>query len=140
MGLAIRTAVPPRAFRARSSGDTARYCRTRATVPELLRFTFNGWGAYPETGKSTMLGKMMTGLAAVAIVSVATTMSASAQQKPAQQKKVTVTIPKQLCEMVTVDTQNWGPQTVQVCGPPGGPRGQATAISPKLKYRQAKPK
>ena len=62
-----------------------------------------------------MLGKMMTGLAAVAIVSVATTMSASAQQK-----KVTV--------------------TMEVCGPPGGPRGQATAISPKLKYRQAKPK
>ena len=87
-----------------------------------------------------MLGKMMTGLAAVAIVSVATTMSASAQQKPAQQKKVSVTIPKEVCEMVTVGTQNWGQQTVQVCGPPGGPRGQATAISPKLKYRQAKPK
>jgi hypothetical protein len=79
-------------------------------------------------------------LAAVAIVSVATTMSASTQQKPAQQKKVTVTIPKEVCEMVTVGTQNWGQQTVQVCGPPGGPRGQATAISPKLKYRQAKPK
>jgi len=73
-----------------------------------------------------MLGKMMTGLAAVAIVSVATTMSASAQQKPAQQKKVTVTIPKEVCEMVTVGTQNWGQQTVQVCGPPGGPRGQVT--------------
>ena len=79
-----------------------------------------------ETGKSTMLGKMMTGLAAVAIVSVATTMSASAQQKPAQQKKVRVTIPKEVCEMVTVSTQNWGQQTVQVCGPPGGPRGQVT--------------
>jgi len=86
-------------------------------------------------GKSTMLGKVMTGLAAVAIVSVATTMSASAQQK-----KVTVTIPKEVCEIVTVGTQNWGQQTMEVCGPPGGPRGQATAISPKLKYRQAKPK
>ena len=86
-------------------------------------------------GKSTMLGKVMTGLAAVAIVSVATTMSAYAQQK-----KVTVTIPKEVCEIVTVGTQNWGQQTMEVCGPPGGPRGQATAISPKLKYRQAKPK
>jgi uncharacterized protein YcfJ len=81
-----------------------------------------------------MIGKMIVGLAAVAIVSAATTMSASAQQKPAQQKKVTVTIPKQLCEMVTLDTQNWGQQTVQVCGPPGGPRGQAT-----IKHRQMTP-
>jgi len=81
-----------------------------------------------------MLVKIMTGLAAVAIVSAATTMSASAQQKPAQQKKVTVTIPKQLCEMVTLDTQNWGQQTVQVCGPAGGPRGQAT-----IKRRQMTP-
>jgi hypothetical protein len=68
-----------------------------------------------------MIGKMIIGLAAVAIVSVATTMSASAEQK-----KITAAIPKQVCEMVTVDTQNWGHQTVQLCGPPGGPRGQAT--------------
>ncbi len=65
-----------------------------------------------------MLTKMMTGLAAVAIVSVAATMSASAQQKPAQQKKVTVTMPREVCEMVTVGSQNWGQQTVQMCGPP----------------------
>ncbi len=69
-----------------------------------------------------MIGKMMIGVAAVAIVSVATTMSASAQQK----RKITVAIPKQVCETLTVDTQNWGTQTVQLCGPPGGPRGQAT--------------
>lgn len=69
-----------------------------------------------------MIGKMMIGLAAVAIVSVATTMSASAEQK----KKLTVAIPKQVCETLTVDTQNWGQQTVQLCGPPGGARGQAT--------------
>jgi len=73
-----------------------------------------------------MLGKMMIGLAAVAIVSVPITMSASAQQKSAQQRKVRVTIPKEVCETVAVSTQNWGQQTVQVCGPPGGPRGQAT--------------
>ena len=65
-----------------------------------------------------MLTKMMTGLAAVAIVSVAATMSASAQQKPAQQKKVTVTMPREVCEMVTVGSQNWGQQAVQMCGPP----------------------
>jgi hypothetical protein len=76
-----------------------------------------------------MIGKMIVGLAAVAIVSVATTMSASAQQK-----KITVAIPKQVCEMLNVDTQNWGRQTVQLCGPPGGPRGQAT-----IKQRQIKP-
>ena len=69
-----------------------------------------------------MIGKMIIGLAAVAIVSAATTMSASAEQK----KKITVAIPKQVCETVSVDTQNWGHQTVQVCGPPGGARGQAT--------------
>ena len=68
-----------------------------------------------------MIGKMMIGLAAVAIVSVATTMSASAQLK----KRLTVAIPKQVCETLTVDTQNWGQQTVQLCGPPGGARGQA---------------
>ena len=84
-------------------------------------FTWKGWGAYPETGMSTMLGKMMIGLAAVAIVAAATTMSASAQQK-----KITATIPKQVCEIVTVGTQKWGRQTVQVCGPTGGPRGEAT--------------
>jgi hypothetical protein len=75
-----------------------------------------------------MIGKTIVGLAAVAIVSVATTMSASAQQK-----KITVAIPKQVCEMLNVDTQNWGRQTVQLCGPPGGPRGQATIKQPKLK-------
>jgi hypothetical protein len=74
-----------------------------------------------------MLRKMMIGLAAAAIVSAATTMSASAQQK-----KIRVTMPKEVCETVTVSTQNWGQQTVQVCGPPGGPRGQAT-IRRKLK-------
>ena len=92
---------------------------------ELLRLTLKGWGAYPETGIGTMLGKMMIGLVAVASISVATMMSASAEQKTAPQKKVTVTIPKQVCEMLTVSTQNWGQQTVQVCGPPGA-RGQAT--------------
>jgi hypothetical protein len=76
-----------------------------------------------------MIGKMIVGLAAVAIVSAATTMSASAQQK-----KITVAIPKQVCEMLTVDTQNWGRQTVQLCGPPGGARGQAT-----IKQRLIKP-
>jgi uncharacterized protein YcfJ len=83
-----------------------------------------------------MIGKMIVGLAAVAIVSVGTTtMSASAQQTSAspQQKKITVAIPKQVCEMLNVDTQNWGRQTVQLCGPPGGPRGQATIKQPRLK-------
>jgi flagellar basal body-associated protein FliL len=69
-----------------------------------------------------MLGKMLIGLIAVAIVTVAPTMSASAEQKPAQQKKIavnipkkpaqqkkiTVNIPKQVCETLTVDTENWG--------------------------------
>jgi hypothetical protein len=76
-----------------------------------------------------MIGKMAVGLGAVAIVAVATTMSVSAQQK-----KITASIPKQLCETLTVDTQNWGRQTVQVCGPLGGPRGQAT-----IKQRQMTP-
>jgi hypothetical protein len=71
---------------------------------------------------STMIGKVMIGLAAVAIISVATGPSASAEQK----NKITVAIPKQVCETVAVDTQNWGQRTVQLCGPPGGPRGQAT--------------
>jgi len=106
----------------------ARYCRTRATVSELSSFLFKGWGAYPDTGIGTMIGKMMIGLAAVAIVSAATTMSASAQQK-----KITAAIPKQVCETVTVSTQNWGQQTVQFCGPPGGARGQAS-----IKPRQMK--
>jgi hypothetical protein len=75
-----------------------------------------------------MIGKVIVGLSAVAIVSVATTMSASAQQK-----RMTVAIPKQVCEMLTVDTQNWGQQTVQLCGPPGGPRGQATSKHLTLK-------
>jgi hypothetical protein len=106
----------------------ARYCRTRATVLQLWSFTLKGWGACPDTGTSTMIGKVMIGLAAVSIVSVATTMSASAQQR-----KVTVAIPKQVCETLTVSTQNWGQQTVQLCGPPGGARGQAN-----LKLRQPK--
>ena len=72
-----------------------------------------------------MLGKMIIGLIAVAIVTVAPTVDASAKQKPTQQKKITANIPKQVCETLTVETQNWGQQTVQVCGPPGGPRGQA---------------
>jgi hypothetical protein len=87
-----------------------------------------GWGAY--TGMSTMIGKIMIGLAALASVSVATTMSAAAEQK----KNITAGIPKQVCEMVTVGTQNWGQQTVQLCGPPGGPRGQAP-----LKLHQKSP-
>jgi hypothetical protein len=113
----------------------ARYCRTRATASELLSFTFTGWGACPDTGTSTMIGKIIVGLAAVAIVSVGTTMTASAQQMSAsaQQKKITVAIPRQVCEMLNVDTQNWGRQTVQLCGPPGGPRGQATIKQPRLK-------
>ena len=73
-----------------------------------------------------MLGKIMIALTAVAVVTVVPTMSASAQQKSTQQKRITVNIPKQVCETLTVETQNWGQQTVQVCGPPGGPRGQAT--------------
>jgi hypothetical protein len=87
-----------------------------------------------------MLGKMIIGLIAVAIATVAPTVSASAKQKPTQQKptvsasakqnptqqkKITVSIPKQVCERLTVDTENWGEQTVRLCGPPGGPRGQA---------------
>jgi uncharacterized protein YcfJ len=72
-----------------------------------------------------MLGKIMIALTALAVVTVVPAMSASAQQKSTQQKKVTVNIPKQVCEMLTVETQHWGQQTVQVCGPPGGPRGQA---------------
>jgi hypothetical protein len=79
-----------------------------------------------------MLGKIIIGLTAVGVVMVVPTMSASAQQTPAQ-KKVTVNIPKQVCEIVTVGTQNWGQQTVQVCGPPGGPRGQATSKHLRLK-------
>jgi uncharacterized protein YcfJ len=83
----------------------------------------------------TMKGKMMIGSAAVAIVSVATTISASAQtvSASAQQKRITAAIPKQVCETVSISTQNWGQQTVQLCGPPGGPRGQAT-----IKPRQMK--
>jgi uncharacterized protein YcfJ len=80
-----------------------------------------------------MLGKIIVGLTAVGVVMVVPTMSASAQQTPAQQKKVTVNIPKQVCEIVTVGTQNWGQQTVQLCGPPGGPRRQATSKQLRLK-------
>ena len=80
-----------------------------------------------------MLGKMMVGLTAVAIVLAGTTMIASAQQK-----KVTVTIPKEVCETVTVRTQNWGQQTVQVCGPPGA-RGQATIKRRQMTHPGPKP-
>jgi hypothetical protein len=94
-----------------------------ATQSEFLSFMSKGWGAYPETGISTVIDKMITGFAAAAmIVAVATPMSALAQQK-----KLRVAIPKQTCEMVTADTQNWGKQKVQVCGPTGGARGQATS-------------
>jgi hypothetical protein len=61
-----------------------------------------------------MTSKVMIGLASAAIFSVATTMSASAQ-------RITAQIPKRTCEMVTVDTQNWGKQTIQVCEQLGGP-------------------
>jgi len=56
-----------------------------------------------------MIGKVIVGLSAVAIVSVATTMSASAQQK-----RMTVAIPKQVCEMLTVGHSELGQQTVQL--------------------------
>jgi hypothetical protein len=69
---------------------------------------------------STMIGKMMIGLAAAAVVASATPMSASAQDRGLK-----VAIPKRVCEMVTADTQNWGKQKVQICGPAGA-RGQAT--------------
>jgi hypothetical protein len=55
--------------------------------------------------------KMMIGLVAVAIGSVATTISASAQQK-----QITATIPKQVCEMVTADAQNWRKKKIHLCG------------------------
>lgn len=84
------------------------------------------------------LGKITIGLATVAIVSAATAMSASAQQKPAQQKKVRATIPKEVCEIVTVGTQKWGRQSVQMCGPPGGPRAEAT-IRPRRLGRLFRP-
>src|SRR6266436_1520003 len=74
------------------------------------RSTSKGWGACPETGTSTMLGKIIIALFAAAVVTVVPTMSSSAQQKSTQQKKVTVNIPKQVCEMLTVETQNWGKQ------------------------------
>ena len=80
-----------------------------------------------------MLGKMIIGLIAVATVAVAPTVSASGKEKTTQQKKITVNIPKQVCETLNVDTKNWGEQTVQVCGPPGGPRGQATSKQLRLK-------
>ena len=87
----------------------------------------------PQNGTSAMLGKMIIGLIAVAIVAVAPTVSASAKEKTIQEKKITVNIPKQVCETLTVDTKNWGEQTVQVCGPPGGPRGQATSKQLRIK-------
>jgi hypothetical protein len=83
--------------------------------------SFKSWGACPNTGMSTMTSKVMIGLASAAIFSVAPTMSASAQ-------RITAQIPKRTCEMVTVDTQNWGKQTIQVCGRLGGPRGQAPGL------------
>lgn len=67
-----------------------------------------------------MTGKMTIGLAAAAIVASVTPMSVSAQES-----KLKVAIPKRVCEMVTADTQNWGKQRVQICGPAGA-RGQAT--------------
>jgi hypothetical protein len=73
-----------------------------------------------------MLGKMIAGLIAVAIVTVAPTVSASkTTQQNTQEKEITVNIPKQVCETLNVDTKNWGEQTVRMCGPPGAPRGQA---------------
>jgi hypothetical protein len=100
-----------------------------ATAWSLLSFIFKSWGAKPNAGMTTMIGKWMTGLTAVAIVSVATTMSASAQHKG-----VTATIPKQVCETLNVDTQNWGKQTVRVCGPPGA-RAQAIVRQRHLKMK-----
>ena len=89
-----------------------------------------------------MLGKMIIGLIAVATVAIAPTVSASSKEKTTQQntqqKKLTVNIPNQLCETLTVDTKNWGEQTVQVCGPPGGPRGQAP--SKKLRMKPMAPR
>jgi hypothetical protein len=67
-----------------------------------------------------MMRKLMIGLIALPIASAAITMSASAQNK----KGVTVTIPRHVCETQTVDTKNWGKQSVRVCGPPGA-RAQA---------------
>jgi hypothetical protein len=80
---------------------------------------------------STMVSKMMIGLAMLAIASAATTMSAFAEQR-----KLRVTMPKEVCETLTVSTQNWGQQTVRVCGPPGGARGQATMTKTKIKHHQ----
>jgi NADPH:quinone reductase-like Zn-dependent oxidoreductase len=81
------------------------------------------------TGMSTMIGKMMVGLAAAAIVASVTPMSASAQES-----KLKVAIPKRVCEMVTADTQNWGKQKVQICGPAGA-RGQATTTTKHQKHQ-----
>ncbi len=80
-----------------------------------------------------MISKMMTGLAVLAIAAAATPMSASAQQK-----RLKVAIPKQTCEMVTADTQNWGKQKVQVCGPTGGARGQASSKQQQQQQQQQK--
>jgi hypothetical protein len=80
-----------------------------------------------------MIGKTMIGLTAAAIVSTGATMSASAQPK-----KLTVAIPKQICETVTANTQNWGNQKVQVCGPTGGTRGQATPQRQQSQPKQNK--
>ena len=85
-----------------------------------------------------MLGKMIIGLTAVAIVTVAPTVSASGKEKTTQQKKITANIAKQVCETLTVDTQNWGQQTVQVCGPAGGPRGQAMTKRHGLKNKMTR--
>lgn len=113
--------------------DTARYCRTRATPPEPLSLASKGWGAYPDTGTSTMIGKTMIGLAVVTIVSAGATISASAQHK-----KLKVAIPKQICETVTANTQNWGKQKVQVCGPTGAARGQTTPQPQQSQQQQNK--
>jgi hypothetical protein len=139
----LTSRLPAIAAAAERRGDLPTTPRATAARGQLYRNRgvshFKRLGACPKNGMNAMPGKIIIGLTAVAVAMVVPTMSASGQQTPAQQKKVTVNIPKQVCEIVTVGTQNWGQQTVQVCGPPGGPRGQATAISPKLKYRQAKP-
>jgi hypothetical protein len=94
-----------------------------------IEFHIKGCGACPDEGMRIMLRKMTIGLAALAIISAATAMSVSAATaaSPSAEQKVRATILKEVCETLTVNTQNWGQQTVQVCGPPGGPHGQATS-------------
>jgi hypothetical protein len=80
--------------------------------------------------RAPMIGKLLIGLTAIATVSLSTPMSTSA----AEHKGVTVTIPKQVCETLHVETQNWGKQTVQVCGPPG-PRAHASGKERHIQYK-----